>query len=139
MTYGIEVWPIGRTGIDQLEKVHNQCAKSIQGLPVQTSDPACHATLGWKTMEAHCDLYTLMFLWKLIALPVSCIYNQLVIERVTQFRFNMVNAISLYSPIYNMYQTALKYGLTSHVHEMLDTAPDWSMGQLPGTPTQTSM
>ena len=43
------------------------------------------------------------------------------IERVTQFRFNMVNAISLYSPIYNMYQTALKYGLTSHVHEMLDT------------------
>ena len=121
LTYGIEVWPIGRIGMDALEKVHNQCAKSIQGLPVQTSDPACHATLGWKTMEAHCDLYILMFLWKLIALPVSCIYNQLVIDRVTYFRFRRVKDTSPFSPIYNMYQTAIRYGLSSYVHDMLDT------------------
>ena len=120
MTYGIEVWPVGQAGISAMTRAHNQSAKVIQGLPPQTSDPVCHSTLGWKTMEAHVDLCVLMFLWKLLALPVNCIYNTLVIDRLTEFRFHN-DVPRLHSPIYNMYRTSIKYGLGNAVHDMLDS------------------
>ena len=122
MTYGMEVWPICRQNTIAMEKSHNQVAKCIQGLPEQTSDPACHATLGWGTIEAHVDAVSLMFLWQLLSLPVYCVYNQIVINRVTDFRFSrrIVNP-GFPSPVGNLYQIAAKYGLTELVHNMLDT------------------
>lgn len=122
MTYGMEVWPISIQSNNAMEKVHNHVAKCIQGLPEQTSDPACHATLGWRTIESHVDVVSLMFLWQLLSLPVFCIYNQIVISRITDFRFGrrLLNSETP-SPIGNLYRIATKYGLTEAIHNMLDT------------------
>jgi hypothetical protein len=82
----------------------------------------CHATLNWKTIEAHMDILVLMFIWKLLSLPSSCIYNQMFINRITDFRYHMVRGFSsLRSPIHSMLLTAEKYNLQQRMYDMLDT------------------
>lgn len=82
----------------------------------------CYAALNWKTMESYTDILILMFLWKLISLPASCIYNKLCIDRLIVAKFHTSTVTSnLQSPIRRMYTTALKYGLGENVFDMLES------------------
>ncbi len=122
LTYGLEVWPPGEQGLTKFETFHNQVAKTIQGLPDKTSDPMCHAALNWRTMESHYDVLTLMFLWRLMSLPATCIYNQLFIKRITNVSSQVSSGVSyLKSPIHSMYHIADKYGMTQFVLDMLES------------------
>ena len=121
MTYGMEIWPIDKTCIEMVESVHRDIGKNIQGLPVQTSKPASYVTLGWSSVECHVDLAKLLFLWKLVSLPCTSLYNRIVISRLTEFRFLPKNMRWHESPIYELYQTAIKYNLATVIDEMLDT------------------
>lgn len=120
VTYGLEVWPVDDLCLQRIETFHNQSAKCIQCLPDNTPDPMCHAALNWKTIESHVDFVMLMFLWRLMALPSSCIYNKLFINRMYDVRSG--DASSLLSPIYRMYHVAKKYGLAEYVFDMLESA-----------------
>lgn len=122
LTYGVEVWPLSKKSVSLMERHHNQVAKSIQGLPQRTSDPASQAMLGWRSIESHLDFSSLMFLWQLLSLPASSLYNQLVISRLTDLRFARCgNTTELTSPVKNLFEIAAKYNLTESVNNMLDT------------------
>jgi hypothetical protein len=82
LAYGIPVSELPDGAMDALEHLHGAAAKRFQGLPSQTANSACLATLGWWSMEAHIDYLMLIFLWKLLVLPVKSIYKQVVICRL---------------------------------------------------------
>ncbi len=89
LLYGVEVWDVPPEGLDTMENFHDEVGRRLQGLPDHTSRPACHATLGWLSVEACIDLLRLMFLWKLLQLPVDCVYNKLARDRLTDLRFSL--------------------------------------------------
>lgn len=92
-------------------------------LYLNTSTPACHATLGWLSIEACIDLVRLTFLLKLLQLTSSNIYNILTVARLTDLRFGLADQtlVPTSGPITVLYNTARKYGLADHVHAMLDS------------------
>ncbi len=70
LLYGLEVWDLSPECLNKLESFHEEVGRRIQWLPDNTSSPACHATLGWFSVEGLIDIMRLMFLWKLVML--SC-------------------------------------------------------------------
>ena len=60
---------------------------------------------------------------KLLTLRSDSILNIVTISRLTEFRFltAVKHNCKLSSPIYELYQTAIKYNLAATVHSMLDT------------------
>ncbi len=120
LTYGLEVWGVAQEGFVQMEHFHNTAGKTIQGLPTQTPNPACHATLGWKSIEMYVDIARLMFLWKIMMLPATNLYNRLMIKRLCKLRFGDYLS-DPEGPIACLYGTAIKYGLVECVHVMLDS------------------
>lgn len=130
LTYGLEVWPPGEKGLSAMESVHNEVAKHIQGLPNTTSNPVCHATLNWRTVESHYAISTLMFLWNLLSLPTSCIYNTLLAIRLYNSRYATGDRLcNANSPIHVMYNIAVKYGLAQCVFDMLESGQICARGQ----------
>ena len=87
MTYGLEMLTLNGASIQCLEQAHGSVAKSIQGLPKQTINAACIAPLGWISMEAFLDLTKMLFLWKVLCLPISNLYKKIAITRVASMLY----------------------------------------------------
>jgi hypothetical protein len=80
--HGLEIAELPKRCIVTAEQLHGHAAKQIQGLPKQTINAACCAPLGWKTFSAHIELMQMTFLWRILLLPISCIYKQVAIVRL---------------------------------------------------------
>ena len=56
LCYGSEVLEIIKSSINEMEKLHCQTAKMIQGLPSQSSNTASLVTMGWHSVQVqHCS------------------------------------------------------------------------------------
>ena len=82
MAHGLEILPLSDTSYQILEQAHGAMAKMVQGQSKQTANVVPLATLGWCSMNSHLDLLKLMFLWRLMLLPMSNIYKQVTMIRL---------------------------------------------------------
>ena len=57
-------------------------AKHCQGLPRNTANFGALGVIGWKSIQAHIDIIRLNFLWRLLLLPMTCIYKIVLLKRL---------------------------------------------------------
>jgi hypothetical protein len=75
LTYGFEVMDVKSSSLETVETFHYHAAKTIQGLPAQAVNiGSLAATLGWQSIDMHIDYRRLMFMWRVLLLPMSSIY-----------------------------------------------------------------
>ena len=55
MLYGLEILTLSRTTVKSLETVHSSVAKGMQGLPKQSVNCGCLASVGWLSIETYLD------------------------------------------------------------------------------------
>ena len=91
MMYGLEMLSLSERSVQILEQAHGSIAKLIQGLPRQTINATCIAPIGWISVEAFIDLMKMMFLWRVLSLPVNNIYKQIAIIRVASVIYMVIN------------------------------------------------
>ena len=118
LCYGLEVMNVSDKGMDVLEKFHNSMSKQHQGLPQQCSNLGSTSNLGWKPIEIHMDLLRLLFLWRLLLLPMTCIYKVILLKR---FEFISHSRYVHSGPTWQFVDTCRKYGLLDTVQEALET------------------
>ena len=70
----------GKT-LDIMEAYHAKIAKTIQGLPNHASNIGACAALGWLPMKNYIERMCLLFLWRLLLLPMVCIFKQTLVFR----------------------------------------------------------
>ena len=75
-----------------LETFHFAAARHIQGLPANASNYGSIVTAGWKSLSAHCDIIRLLFVWRLLLLPMNCIYKRVLISRLLEMFYNVDKA-----------------------------------------------
>ena len=108
--YGLEVVPINKTGLIEIEKAHRGMSRIVQNLPNNTSNASHLALVGWHTLDYRISVMKLCFLWRILCLPIGNIYRRI----VTFFLglcLNDDNYISLKSPTYSMYTYVKRFNL----------------------------
>ena len=121
LCYGAEAWTPSDKSLEELEKMHLQIGRRIQGLPKSASVPASHSTLGWLSIEAIFDLAKLVWLLKLLSLPYTSPYNRLALWCFNEHRFAARVTRAPVGPFGAAYRVASEYGLSDYVHDMMDT------------------
>ena len=61
MLYGIEVVPVNRTAMRELEDAHRVNANIVQGLPTSVPKPTSLAAVGWVSIESKNCNYEVKF------------------------------------------------------------------------------
>jgi len=82
LCYGIEIADVNNVTNIELEKFHCDAAKHCQGLPQNTANYGAIVTMGWKSLKAHFDILKLLFMWRLLLLPMTCIYKKIILYRI---------------------------------------------------------
>lgn len=125
MMYGSEVLVLTRRQVGKLEESHRQMAKRLQGLPPSTPNPATLAQMGWVTMESHYNRNVMLFLYKILRLPVGCVFKDVALCRLTHITRSGSDSLS---PLGNMFSTLKKYNLDYLVYSILNTGmiPEYS-------------
>jgi hypothetical protein len=119
MAYGLEVTQLSESSMHSLEQAHGNIAKLAQALPKQTANAGCLATLGWKSMSTHIDTLRLLFLWRILLLPMHNIYKRLTLMRLCYHLYHPTGLhLGPLSVIVNAYN---KYGLLSVLDNALKT------------------
>ena len=125
LTYGIEVMDIKRSSVELVEGFHNQAAKITQGLPEQAVNIGSLATIGWQPIDLFIDLISLLFLWRLLLLPMSNIYKNVLIRR---FMHHIENySVTSCGPVKNVLNTCVKYNLQYYVLNAIEIGEYCSM------------
>ena len=83
MLYGLDVCPLDDAGMKNMEQAHRQNAKIIQNLPICTPNPAPLATLGWLSISGQVAIMKLVFMWRILCLPLENIYRKVLIHVLT--------------------------------------------------------
>ena len=130
LCYGAEIAEIPKQCVDKVEQFHGQAAKKIQGIPPQSSNAACLAPLGWISLQGHIDLLMMTFLWRMILLPVSSIYKQVLIARLYHCIYE--DGIHL-GPVKQMVDAFVKYSLLDLLLSALTSAETISILQFKNT------
>ena len=86
-------------------------SKTIQLLPKQTANVGSIQTINWQSIECYIDTKRLLFLWRILLLPMSSIYKVVMITRLLYCFRNILD-----SPIGLLYNTCIKYGLNDFVY-----------------------
>lgn len=107
--YGMEVVPINDDGLRVLEQAHKVNAKSILDVPDHTPSVAPLAMLGWLTINARIAILKLMFIWRIICLPVDNIYRRVLLS-VLRPIINGCN-YNARSPTLSLYKYVDEYNL----------------------------
>jgi hypothetical protein len=110
MLYGLEVFTLSDSSLQQLERTHSAIAKHIQGLPKQTASAGCVSTLGWSSIGAQLDIIRMVFVWRLLLRPASCIYKIVLIARLWFHLYHECDKNA--GPTYKIVKIFRKYGLT---------------------------
>ncbi len=118
LCYGVEILDISDVALEQMETFQGKCAKVIQALPIQTSNVGSITTVGFKTIEATIEIMRLMFLWRMLLLPISCIYKIVLLRRLMQITTQGYGT----GPVNNIIDICKKYGLMNFVLESIEGA-----------------
>jgi hypothetical protein len=119
LLYGLEVCPLDKTCMSELDKTQRYCAKIIQGLPMQTPNPVPEATLGWPSVSCVIDFAKIMFLYRWLSMPTSSIYKRVAILKIVSHIYGNPNQC-FSGPLLEGYRLFLQYGLEQHVSNILD-------------------
>ncbi len=117
MTYGAEVWSPADANMELLERQHSQFGRQIQGLSKTVGSPASYCLLGWLPVRAIFDVAKLLYIVRLLSLPLSSFYKRMAMYRLTDCRFGQCYT----GPFAYAYRAAVKYNLQHAIHVMLDT------------------
>ena len=82
MLYGMEVFPLDDTCINLFEKAHRHHAAVIQNLSHCTPKPGLLATLGWISISSYVAYMKIMFMIRVLCLPIDSIYRKIMITYV---------------------------------------------------------
>ena len=119
LLYGTELLEVSSTTLTEMESFHASVAKVLQGLPKQTCNIGALRTMGWISIQGKIDFNKLIFLWRLICLPMSCIYKRLLIHRYTFIMYDECEKHQ--GPLWNFLETAQKYGVLNTVKNAIET------------------
>ena len=108
--YGFEVVPINESGLQEMEKAQNMFAQVIQGLPNNCPSVSVLATMGWLTIDSRIAISKLVFLWRILCLPLNSIYRTVLLHFL-QAGINNENYFNANSPTYSMLIYARKFNL----------------------------
>ncbi len=122
LCYGAEVWSPSDSAIQEMEKADQQISRRIQGLPPTASSPVSSSLLGWDSIEAVFDLAKLMWLWRLMSLPHTSLYQRLATLRLTGCRLLLNQNERHTGPLAAAYSVCLKYELTDALNGLMDSA-----------------
>ena len=124
LMYGMEVMNVSEKSLEALELFHINMSKHIQGLPKQCANAGSISTVGWKKLEIHIDFIRLLFLWRILMLPMQCIYKEIFIKR---FVLINMSCIEHFGPTATLIATCKKYDLLDIVAEAIETGVYMSM------------
>lgn len=88
LLYGVETMHMEDQTIDKLESFHAGSAKMFQGLPENTSNIGSVGLLGWNSIGAKIDIARLLFVWRILLLPMSSIYKKIMITLIISLYAN---------------------------------------------------
>ena len=83
--------------------------------------------MGWKPLAFHIDFLRLMFMWRILLLPMSNIYKTILIRRFLHKVYHYTG--SRCGPAKNMLDICIKYGLQNFVLYAIENADYCSMRQ----------
>ena len=109
MLYGLDVCPLNNAGLEVMEQTHRQNAKIVQNLPLNTPNPAPLATLGWLSIEGQVAIMKLIFIWRILFMPLENLYRQILLHALEAALFTGYN--NRLSPTVAMLDVVKKYGL----------------------------
>ena len=116
MAHGLEILSLNHSSLQSLEQEHGSMAKMAQGQSKQTANVAPTATLGWRSFECHLDLAKMLFLWRILLLPMHNIYKQISMLRLCYHMYEAGGAHC--GPLNGIVEVYRKYGLL----KLLDNA-----------------
>ena len=99
--------------MDAMESFHSNSAKLFQGLTSNTANIGSIGTMGWTSMRAIVDTYRLMFLWRVLWLPMTCIYKRMMLQRVVE----CMHYYHCKGPVWEMVECCRRYDLTNFLVE----------------------
>ena len=104
--------------LEQVEVFHSSVAKHVQGLPKQTANTGALGSIGWGSIEAQMIVMRLLFMWRLLLLPMSNIYKVVFIRRFMQLVAFENKGIG---PTANMIKLCVKFNLLAFVIDAVET------------------
>ncbi len=120
LLYGTELLQLSATAINEMEKYQSHVAKAIQGLPESCANIGANKTMGWISIKGQIDILKLIFLWRLILLPMSSIYKKILVYRFVYLIYSDVENKT--GPLWDMLKTAKSYGLMNNVRQVIENA-----------------
>ena len=111
LCYGLELINLDDNMYDQLECFHARNAKIFQGLPQSTSNVGCIGTIGWTSISAHINILKILFLWRILLIPLNCMYKRIMICRITECVMNVCDT----GPVSTMLKICTKYDVLNVV------------------------
>ena len=118
--YGLEVTPITDSGMEELEKMHRNNARIVQGLPHNVPLPAPLATLGWMSMKSHLAMTKMLFMWRVLCMDQNNIYRKVMIIMLKLIIKNEIQKVKMpSSPVSDMYRCIKMYKLDGALREGL--------------------
>lgn len=127
LTYGLEVMSLNECNQDKLESFHCKAAKVIQCLPDHTLNVGCISTVGWMPIQSYIDIIRLVFMWKILLLPMSNIYKTVFLKRF--YDLSTKGYTKGKGPTKYMLDTCLKYGIEEFVLESIENAEYCTLSQ----------
>ena len=124
LLYGLEMMEISDTAMIELETFQSGVAKRIQCLPENCCNIGAVRTMGWISIRGQLDIIKLIFLWRLIQLPMHCIYKKVCVSR---YVFLTGGGVKQRGPLWQFLQTAKKYNLMEIVSEAIETGEYMSL------------
>ena len=96
-----------------MEVFHSKNAKLFQRLPNNTSNIGSIVTMGWPKISAYIDFQRLLFIWRVLTLPMDSIYKIVMLYRI----LHIYHSDHMYfgSPVCKMLQTCYRYNLLNTV------------------------
>jgi len=118
LCYGTEIMEMNINTVNVVESFHCSMAKQAQKLPNQCSNPGSLATLGWKSISAHCNFLKFIFLWQLLTLPFKCVYKEVCIKRLCKMFYT--DSIKL-GPLWNIIVICREYGIYGMIRSSVES------------------
>ena len=125
LCYGVEILDISEVALEQMETFQSKCAKVMHALPIQTSNVGCITTIGFKSIEATIEIMRMIFLWRMLLLPINCMYKIVLLRRLIQIETQG----SGLGPVNRIIDVCKKYGLMKFVCESEKNAEYISLNQ----------
>jgi hypothetical protein len=116
LCYGVEVLEVSEHAMEHLIMFQNQCAKVMQAVPRQTSNVGSVATAGLMSINATVDLMRMMFVWRVLLLPMSNMYKVMMLRSLVELVAQNYGK----GPVWNIINVCKKYGVLEEVMSAVD-------------------